>query len=361
MFKPTTDLHRHFDAQSAEAIKTVSMKHDLKFADKTIDEIREITEVVPGSGFDKWYAAHTRAREAVFVKPEVFEDVAREAVKEAQVEGLETRILRFSLSMPMFCYKAKHGKRADLNDPKQRKEFLDLVDSTIYHLAKGSNIAPYEEGKVKTPLVFSLSYQDIFFDVMDDIASVTLNHVDKIKGIDLCNEQFHRRAEDYKETIDKIREGGITGLTMHVGEKWLNKDEQYDKSGRKNYSAVERINSGLKLNPNLLGHAIFAAVDQECMENISKSGAVIELCPSSTMYSKDLNREVLKGSYQNFPLKLYQSYKIPCTINTDVPDVVENTLAAEFELMRDVFNLSDVELQDIDSVAKETAKRVYGA
>ena len=212
-FKPTTDIHHHLDAMTPRAIMEVSNRCSLEWAEKTLKEIKNLSQVRSGVTWEEWYAAHSRARKAVFVKPEVFEHVASEAVKDAELEGLQVRVMRFSLSMAKYCFIGSKKRKPDLNNPKDRNHFLSLFDETIEYLSRG--IA--KGSAVKTPLVFSVSCGDAYLPVIDDVANIVLSHRKTIAGIDLTNEQVHRLPTYYAHVISRIRENGIEALTIHTG------------------------------------------------------------------------------------------------------------------------------------------------
>ncbi len=341
-FKPTVDLHYHLDDMGPRAIKAVSDKHDLPWAGKSLTQIRELSQVEPGSNWEMWYANHTRVREAVFRKPEVFADVVREAVTDLEEENLDARILRFSLSMPMFCYKALHGLKPDFDTPTEKREFLDLLNRTIAYLISG-NADPE-----RTPLVFSISCQDVFLPILDDVVDIALNYSGSIVGTDLTNEPTHKLFGGYKRVISRLRDGGVKALTIHAGEKGENDG----------YSSHERIISALKLEPDTLGHAVYAMDDESVMLAIAKSGAVVELCPNSNL-SGDFVSTMLGNDLTKYPLLTFQSYGIPCTINSDTPGSIGSTLAKEFSIVQRIFGLSDDDLRQLDNVARSTASRVY--
>jgi hypothetical protein len=346
-FKPTTDLHYHMDAMSPRAIYAVGKKFDLPWSGRTLDEITALASVAPGVSWKEWYKAHSNARAAVFVRPEVFADVAREAVIDAELEGLQTRVMRFSLTMPEYCFKEKHRRKPDLSETSERSEFLSYLDAIIGNISTGLS-----GSRVNVPLVFSVSCQDTFLPILDDVAAVIMNHP-KIAGIDLTNEQTHRLATEYQRFVRQIMQKRYFALTIHTG-------EQEAKAGVP-FSARLRTLSALSMKPNTLGHAIYAANDPELIRSIAESRVVVELCPSSNLY---LNQEfvdnVLNGDFTRYPLLTFRDAGVPVTINSDVPGSIGSSLANEFEIMRRIFGLNESELRMLDDTARETAKRVYG-
>jgi hypothetical protein len=350
--KPTTDLHYHVDAQTPAGILRVSNIHDLEFAGQSAEEIAGVVQVVPGTvDFKGWYYVHTRAREAVFVRPEVFKDVARAAVYDAECEKLKARVMRFSLSMPEFCFKSKHKRKPDYSDASDRKEFLGLLEAVTGNLIDGFASV---DSSVKTPLVFSLSQTDNFLPILDDVVAVMLNFTDKIKGVDLTNEQLHRTAAFYHGPVKKLRDAGMTVLTVHVAEKY--DERMIDEQGRILYTPEERTLDALALRPDLLGHATFAISSELALRAILARGVTVEVCPSSHMYG-----EPFASDPDICPLLVFRELGIPVTINSDTPGTIPGgCLAQEFALVKDRLGLSDKTLQAIDAYAWETFCRLYG-
>lgn len=343
------------DAMTPRAIKCVSDKHGLEWAGKSISEISALAQVKPGVSWNVWYKAHSAARAAVFVRPEVFADVAREAVIDADLEGLKTRVMRFSLSMPEYCFKSEHGRKPKLGDREERMEFLTYLDQIIGHISIGLS----GSSEVNVPLVFSISSQDSFIPIIEEVADIVLSHKKAIAGIDITNEQVHRLATEYREVVEKIRNSGIEKLTVHTGENESIGDS--DEKGRKLYKAGDRILAALGLKPDTIGHAIYAVKYPVVINAIGDSGVVVELCPSSNLY---LNQryvdEVLKGDEQMYPILRFIGSGIPCTINSDTPGSIGSSLQNEFDIVREIFGLPLMDLIKLDNAAQQAARRIYG-
>ncbi len=354
----TVDLHRHLDAQSPRAIKVVSEMHGLVWAGKTLEEIASKSQAQRGCTWNDWYVVHKAARKAVFVKPEVFVQVASEAIRDAEDENLDVCVLRFSLSMVDFCFREKFKRGPNFGDPNDRKEFLGMFDQIIENLSGGIALA---SSQVQTPLVFSFSMQDEFIPILDEIANVVINHRQQIAGTDLTNEQVHRCATEYEGVILRIRKDGINALTMHVGEKDDPTGRAVDEKGRRIYSTEERIRAALSLRPDTLGHAIYASGNRKLIEDMATSGVAVELCPTSNLdLNEEFVRDALKGDRTKYPLLEFQQAGLVCTINSDVPgSVAEASFAGEFELVRGLFKLGKQALLRLDLNAREIARKAY--
>src|SRR3989338_7731886 len=186
--------------------------HHLRFAVQSIEEIARQVQVAPSEAdWDEWYVKHTLARREVFVYPGVFPDVVRAALMDARDEHLRARVMRFSLSMPLFCFKSLNGRSPDFSSLMDRKKFLRILEMITENIVE---TIEREKSRVRTPLVFSISCQDVFLPILDDVVQAMLPFAGQIKGVDLTNEQLHRSPLFYRPYVDKLREAGMSVLTL---------------------------------------------------------------------------------------------------------------------------------------------------
>ena len=82
------------------------------------------------------------------------------------------------------------------------------------------------------------------------------------------------------------------------------------------------------LKPRRIGHGIRAAYNEEAMKILAGEGVVLEICPSSNLQTK----AVKDWSEIAFILKRFKERKIPFTINTDGPYLLETDMRTEVEL-----------------------------
>ena len=146
-----------------------------------------------------------------------------------------------------------------------------------------------------------------------------------VVGIDLAGpEKKGFRYAAYSGVYRKARKEGL-GLTVHAGE-----DE-----------GPESVRDVLQhLDPDRIGHGVRATEDQRTMDILERSGAVLEVCPTS-----NLNTGVLKGVPE---LKRVFGKLKECrtkfTINTDGPEMLKTNLRGEigFLLEKGVLTTGDV-------------------
>jgi len=105
------------------------------------------------------------------------------------------------------------------------------------------------------------------------------------------------------------------------------------------------------LKPNRIGHGIRAAYNDEALKALSHSGAVLEICPSSNLYThavKDMNE-------LGFILGRFKEWKIPFTINTDGPYLLKTHLAQEALMLLDANILTEHDVKNCFAVAQKAS------
>jgi adenosine deaminase len=135
-----------------------------------------------------------------------------------------------------------------------------------------------------------------------------------VVGIDMAGaDRRGFRYSSYADIYRRARKEGL-GLTVHAGE---------DEGHRSVREVLEH------LEPDRIGHGVRAAEDPETMEMLERSGAVLEVCPTS-----NLNTGVLKGVgdlKQVFASLL--AGKVKFTINTDGPEMLKTNLRGEIDFL----------------------------
>ncbi len=129
---------------------------------------------------------------------------------------------------------------------------------------------------------------------------------------------------DYRGIFRRARKEGL-GLTVHAGE-----DEGHE--------SVRQVLEHLE--PDRIGHGVRAANDGRTLEALAKSGAVLEVCPTS-----NLNTGVLKSVREM--KEVFGALKqggVKFTLNTDGPEMLKTNLRGEidFLLKEGVLEESDV-------------------
>jgi adenosine deaminase len=134
-----------------------------------------------------------------------------------------------------------------------------------------------------------------------------------IIGIDIAGPRRPRfRYEDYTRLVRRAKDAGL-GVTVHAGE-----DEGSD-SVRKVLSTLE---------PDRIGHGVKAVGDERTLELLSRSGVLLEVCPSSNVHTG------IVESYSDFRriFAVFKKYRVKFSLNTDGPEMLRTNLRREIML-----------------------------
>jgi adenosine deaminase len=134
-----------------------------------------------------------------------------------------------------------------------------------------------------------------------------------IIGIDIAGPRSPRfRYEDYTRLVRRAKDAGL-GVTVHAGE-----DEGSD-SVRKVLSTLE---------PDRIGHGVKAVGDERTLELLSRSGVLLEVCPSSNVHTG------IVESYSDFRriFAVFKKYRVKFSLNTDGPEMLRTNLRREIML-----------------------------
>ncbi len=143
------------------------------------------------------------------------------------------------------------------------------------------------------------------------------------------------RYSDYSALFRRARREGL-GLTVHAGE-----DEGH-----------ESVRVVLEhLEPDRIGHGVRATDDPKTMDLLERSGAVLEVCPTS-----NLNTGVLKNLVQmKHVFRTLNQCGVKYTINTDGPEMLKTNLRGEIEFLLSTGLLGAHEVLEANRNAFEAA------
>jgi aminodeoxyfutalosine deaminase len=125
----------------------------------------------------------------------------------------------------------------------------------------------------------------------------------------------------FRDAYRYARDAGLR-LTAHAGET----------------DGPESIRAALAIGAERIGHGIRAAEDPDLMRLLRDENIPLEVSITSNVKTGAV------ASLLEHPLEKLLDAGVPLTLNTDDPGIFETTLAAEFDLARAVFGLSDHEL-----------------
>jgi adenosine deaminase len=153
-----------------------------------------------------------------------------------------------------------------------------------------------------------------------------------VVGIDIAGPARNGfRYSSYSGLFRKARKAGL-GLTVHAGE-----DEGHD-------SVAEVLEH---LEPDRIGHGVRATEDDRTMEALERSGAVLEICPTSNLETGVVGG--VGGLRKVFAA--LKGHGVKYTINTDGPEMLRTNLRGEMEFLLEEKLLTEADLGQANKTA----------
>lgn len=205
------------------------------------------------------------------------------------------------------------------------------LDHIIHAAIRGMDQAVLEYG-VKACLLFCLA-REFDYERNEIILEKAIKYSWRgVLGIDLAgpeSENIELRLKDavrYEKLFQRARDAGLK-TTVHTGET--------------SHTSGEGVIAALRyLKPDRIGHGIKAAYNDEALQMLSDNGTVLEICPSSNLYTHAVKDLAELG----FILGRFKEKKIPFTINTDGPYLLNTHLSQECTMLLDNNVLTEAEL-----------------
>ncbi|MEI6790492.1 MAG: adenosine deaminase [Myxococcaceae bacterium] len=216
------------------------------------------------------------------------------------------------------------------------------LDHIIHAAIRGMDRAVLEYG-VKACLLFCLA-REFDYEKNEIILDKAIKYAHRgVLGIDLAGPESHnlelslKDVPRYEKLFQKARDAGLK-TTLHTGETA--------------HTGAAGVIAALKyLKPNRIGHGIQAAYSDEALKMLADSGVVLEICPTSNLYTRAVeNLAELKSILDKFKF-----WKIPFTINTDGPYLLDTDMAKESLLLLDNAVLTPEELATCFEVSKKAS------
>jgi adenosine deaminase len=178
---------------------------------------------------------------------------------------------------------------------------------------------------------------DLVRNLGSENAMRTLHEINEVKdlgiiGIGLGGQEKEFPPELFTDVFEQARKFGLK-TTAHAGEA----------------AGPESIWGAVRsLKVDRIGHGTRAVEDPELMIYLAENKIPIELCPLSNLRTRVID------SIEDHPVKTFIEMGIPVSINTDDPKMFGNSLAEEYQILRDSFNFSKAAIQNIISDSIQT-------
>jgi len=318
------DLHIHVgSAVAPHVLYSIAMDQGFKLPTKGYWDFVELITIRPGSthSLEDYLRIMHEWTEKIQSSPAAMERAVYEIIgKEYRSSRVDHIELRFN---PM--KRNQHGQR-------------DL-DHIIHAALRGMDLAVLEYG-VKACLLFCLA-REFSYELNEIILEKAIKYQSRgVLGIDLAGPESHnlelriKDAQRYEKLFARARAAGLK-TTVHTGET--------------SHTSGEGVLAVLRhLKPHRIGHGIRAAYNDEALDRLADSGVVLELCPSSNLATNAVKDIKEFG----FVLGKFKERKIPFTINTDGPYLLDTSLAKECTMLLDEGILTPEELAHSFDVAR---------
>ena len=146
-----------------------------------------------------------------------------------------------------------------------------------------------------------------------------------VVAIDLCGEERESFVRKYIKPIKVAREVGFK-VTIHAGETGYPKN------------VIEAIEY---LDARRIGHGVAIIHDAPCLEYVTSSNVLLEVCPTSNIQTKAF------ASYQDHPVDEFLKRGINLSIGTDNRTVSNISLSDEYTILEKTFGWSQSEFAKV--------------
>jgi adenosine deaminase len=219
-------------------------------------------------------------------------------------------------------YRGSRVKQIELRfNPMKRNLSSELdLDHIISAAIRGMDRACLEYD-VRAGLIFCLAREfDAHLNEIMVEKAIKYRHRGVV-GIDLAGSEKNAvelqevSVARYRELYERARNAGLK-TTAHTGET--------KGTGAEGLMAVVE-----ELKPHRIGHGIRAAYDESAMKLLRERNVVLELCPSSNVKTN----AVESWDELRHIVKTFVDRKVPITINTDGPYLLDTDMKTELELL----------------------------
>lgn len=317
IFGELTELHVHVgSAVDPPIMWEIAHDQGIKLPTKDYWEFRKLITALDKTTYDK-YLDLFHWTELIQSSPEAMEksvySIAAGAFRKNNITTLE---IRFN---PM---KRNRGGERDLDH---------IILASIHGMEKAMVAYPIRVGLI---FCFDRSFSTALNKI---IAQKAIKYSKRgVVGIDLAG----HISKDFDlpktaELFDECRSAGL-GITVHTGEA----------TGPDEMTKIIKL-----ISPNRIGHGVRASEDGLTMDEISKRGIVLEVCPTSNIHTgvvKDI------GSFKDIFDK-FKKHNVSFTINTDGPEMLGTNLLNEYQILIDNNILTKEDLLSSSLVAKKAS------
>ncbi len=302
---PLVDIHRHLDGNiRPETIWDLATRHNIALPAKDLDELRPLCQIQDKTADLLAFLSRLDYGISVLADTDACYRIAYENMQDAKRAGLDYVELRFS---PFYM-----AQSHQLN-------VADVVEATIAGCTDGSR-----DFAIKHNLIGILSRT-----FGTDACTLELNgllaHKDHITALDLAGDELGYPAPLFTEHFKQARDAGWQ-ITVHAGEA---------DGPQSIWNAIELLGA------SRIGHCMAAKDDDKLLEHLVEHKIGVESCPTSNYQTATV------VDTANHPMKAFLEAGVEVTLNTDDPGVSAIDIGDEYQVAKDVIQLSDEQLRQI--------------
>ncbi len=276
--------------------------------------------IKPGMAFEEaWQRFHVVI--AVLQSGDALRRVAREAVEDLADDGVVYAELRF----------------APFNHLRGGLDPDDVLEAVIQGLSEGEEAT----GCIARLIVCGLREEDP--ERSRAAARLAVDWKGRgVVGFDLAGNEFDFGVDAHVDAFQIARQGGL-GITVHAGEM----------------AGVDSIEAALEhVRPDRIGHGLHLMADLQVddgqvprlgpvAQSIATDNLMLEVCVTSN--------SCLGTPPAQHPVRLFHDAGIAVSVNPDDRAITTTTVAAEYELWRQLHGFTDEEFRSINVRALEAA------
>jgi len=157
-------------------------------------------------------------------------------------------------------------------------------------------------------------------------------------GVAVAGPEAGKPVRPFRHALQRVREAGLK-IEVHCGE-WAGPE-----------SVKEALDA---VRPERIGHAVRAFEDKDLIARLRDQGIHIEMCPTSNVSTRAVDR------LETHPIREARSLGLSMSVNTDDPGTFTCSMASEFGLLKDVFGYGPADLERVkrDALAARFVKEL---
>jgi adenosine deaminase len=302
---PLVDLHRHLDGNiQPELVWKLADKNGIKLPGEDLSEFTKHAQIQGQTSDLLAFLEKLDYGVSVLKDYDDIYAVAYDNVRDAKIQHLDYAELRFS---PYYMA---------MNHNLNMSEVVNVVADAV--------AAGQKDFDVQINLIGILSRTFGVEKCQAELDAI-LAHKEKICALDLAGDELNFPAEWFESHFKQARDAGLA-VTVHAGEA----------------AGAESVWKSIELlGATRIGHCIAALSDPELMEYMVKHDIAVESCPTSNFQTATVK------SLESHPLQAFIDSGVIVCLNTDDPAVSNITLEHEFNVAKEVLNISDSNLKQL--------------